>query len=103
MAQPGAARVVQVAVEMADAQSVERDAGLRGELPGGLAPGLAVLPAIGRNRPGATRSMTGRRLPSSSSIQACGSGAAGRVEGWYTRISSADATAALPSGTTAAD
>jgi hypothetical protein len=32
--QPGAERVVQVAVEVADAQSVELDAGLRGELPG---------------------------------------------------------------------
>ncbi len=42
VAQPGAARVVQVAVEVADAQRVERDAGLRGELPGRLAPGLAV-------------------------------------------------------------
>src|SRR5215468_2264856 len=46
-------------------------------------------PAISRNRPGATRSLTGRRLPSSSSIQAWGSGAPGRVDGWYTRTSPA--------------
>ena len=43
MAQPGAARVVQVPVEVADPQRVERDAGLRGELAGRVAPGLAVL------------------------------------------------------------
>ena len=38
-------------------------------------------PAISRKRPGVTRSLIGRRLPSSSSIQACGSGAPGRVDG----------------------
>ena len=43
VAQPGAARVVVVAVEVADPHRVEREAGLRGELPGRLAPGLAVL------------------------------------------------------------
>jgi len=43
VALPGAARVVVVAVEVADPQRVERDAGLRGEVPGRLAPGLAVL------------------------------------------------------------
>ena len=43
MAQPGAARVVQVAVEVADPHRVEREAGLRGELPGRIAPCLAVL------------------------------------------------------------
>ena len=43
VAQPGAARVVIVAVEVADPQRVEREAGLRGELPGCVAPCLAVL------------------------------------------------------------
>ena len=41
-----------------------------------------------RKRPGPTRSLIARRLPSSSSIQACGSGAPGRVVGSYTRMSS---------------
>jgi len=44
VALPGAARVVQVPVEVADPQRVERDVRLRGELAGCLAPGLAVLP-----------------------------------------------------------
>jgi hypothetical protein len=43
VAQPGAARVVAVAVEVADPHRVERDIRLRGELPGSFAPGLAVL------------------------------------------------------------
>jgi len=42
-AQPGAARVVPVAVEVADPHRVERDVRLGGELPGRFAPGLAVL------------------------------------------------------------
>jgi len=42
MAYPGAARVVQVPVEVADPQRVEREVRLRGELPGSFAPGLAV-------------------------------------------------------------
>src|SRR5690242_13109581 len=42
-AQPGAARVVQVAVEVADPHRVEREVRLRGELPGRLAPWLALL------------------------------------------------------------
>ena len=44
MALPGAARVVVVAVEVADPHRVDRDARDGGELPGRLAPGLAVLP-----------------------------------------------------------
>jgi hypothetical protein len=43
VAQPGAARIVVVAVEAADPQRVEPDVRLRGELPGRFAPGLAVL------------------------------------------------------------
>src|SRR5271166_3203053 len=43
VALPGAARVVVVAVEVADPHRVERDVRLRGELPGRLAPGVAVL------------------------------------------------------------
>jgi hypothetical protein len=72
---------VAVAVEVADPHRVERDIRLRGELPGSFAPGLAVLAGDQQERPGATRSLTGRRRPSSSSIQACGSGAPGRVDG----------------------
>jgi hypothetical protein len=81
VALPGAARVVVVAVEVADPHRVERDVRFFGELPGRFAPGWPSSPAISRNRPGATRSLTGRRRPSSSSIQACGSGAPGRVDG----------------------
>jgi hypothetical protein len=43
VAQPSAARIVVVAVEMADPHRVERDVRLRGELPGSFAPDLAVL------------------------------------------------------------
>jgi hypothetical protein len=43
VARPGASRVVQVAVEVADPQCVEREARFFGELAGGVAPGLAVL------------------------------------------------------------
>jgi hypothetical protein len=43
VAQPGAARVVAVAVEVADPHRVERDVRLGGELPGSFAPGLAIL------------------------------------------------------------
>jgi hypothetical protein len=43
VALPGAARVVPVAVEVADPQRVQREAGLGGELPGRLAPDVAVL------------------------------------------------------------
>src|SRR5689334_14633612 len=43
VAQTGAARVVQVAVEVADPHRVEREVRLRGELPGRLAPWLALL------------------------------------------------------------
>ncbi|HWN01331.1 MAG TPA: hypothetical protein VNO54_30130 [Streptosporangiaceae bacterium] len=50
-----------VAVEVADPQRVERDVRLRGELPGSFAPGPAVLVGDQQNRPGATRSLTGRR------------------------------------------
>jgi AcrR family transcriptional regulator len=42
VAQPGAARVVEVAVEMADPHRVDRDVRLGGELPGCLAPRVAV-------------------------------------------------------------
>ncbi len=52
MAEPGAARVVQVAVEVPDPQRVERDVRLRGELPGGFAPGLAVLAGDQQEAPG---------------------------------------------------
>jgi hypothetical protein len=55
MAQPAAARVVQVAVEVADPQRVERDVRLRGEPPGGVAPGLAVLAGDQQEAPGARR------------------------------------------------
>jgi hypothetical protein len=73
VAQLGAARVVAVAVEVADPHRVERDIRLGGELPGSFTPAWPSSPAI-RNRPGATRSLTGRRRPSSRSIQAYGSG-----------------------------
>jgi hypothetical protein len=43
VAQPGTARVVVVAVKVADPQRVQRDARLHGELPGCLVPRLAVL------------------------------------------------------------
>ena len=43
MAQPGAARVIQVAVEVADPHRVERQARVGGELLSCFAPGLAVL------------------------------------------------------------
>ena len=43
VAQPAAARVIEVAVEVADPQRVEREVLFRGELPGGLAPALTVL------------------------------------------------------------
>ncbi len=43
MAQPGAARVIQVAVEVADPHRVERQARFGGKLQGCFAPGLAVL------------------------------------------------------------
>ena len=81
VALPGAARVVVVAVEVADPYRVEREVGFRGELPGRLAPGRAVLAGDQQEPPGATRSLTGRRLPSSSSTQACGRGVPGRVDG----------------------
>src|SRR5208282_4716697 len=42
VALPAGARVVVVAVEVADPQCVERETGLRGELPGCFAPCLAV-------------------------------------------------------------
>jgi hypothetical protein len=57
-AQPAAARVEEVAVEVADPQRVERQADLRGERARRLAPLLAVLPAISRKRPSPTRSLT---------------------------------------------
>ena len=80
-AQPAAARVVQVAVEVPDPHRVEREPALLGELLCGLAPAWPSSPAMSRKRPGATRSLIARRLPFSSSIQACGSGAPGRVDG----------------------
>ncbi len=61
VALPGAARIVVVAIEVADPQRVERDVRLRGELPGRFAPGLAVPAGDQQSRPGATKSLTGRR------------------------------------------
>ena len=74
VAQPGAARVEQVAVEMADPDRVQRQAGLRGQVARGLAPWPAVLSGDQQEAPGAHEVLDGRRPPSSSSIQACGSG-----------------------------
>jgi hypothetical protein len=80
MAQPGAARVEEVAVEVTDPQRVERDVRLRGELFGCLAPGEAVFADDQQETPWGDEVLDRRRLPSSSSIQACGRGAPGRVD-----------------------
>ena len=101
--QPGAARVEEIAVEVADPDSVERDAGLVRKLACRLAPCATVLAGNEQEAPGATRSLIGRRRPSSSSTQACGSGAPGRVPGRYTRMSSREAGSSVPSGTIAAE
>jgi hypothetical protein len=65
VAQPGAARVVAVAVEVADPHRVERDVRLAGD----------------QQEPPRRDEVLTERRPSSSSIQACGSGAPGRVDG----------------------
>lgn len=78
---PGAARVGEVAVEVADPQCVEREVLLGGELSGSLTPGFSVFPAMSRKRPGGTTSLIAQRLPCWSSSQAWGRGAPGRVEG----------------------
>ena len=80
MARPEQARVEEVALAVADAHRVERQAGLGRQLARGVAPVRAVLARDQQEATGVTRSLIGRRLPLSS-IQACGSGAPGRVDG----------------------
>ena len=79
------------------------DAGLRGELPGCVAPCPALL--AGDQQESSRRDEVLDRAALAVLVidQGVRQRDPGRVEGWYTRISSADAGAALPSGTTAAD
>jgi hypothetical protein len=77
---PRAPRVEQVAVEVPDADGIDWDVGVGGKPARGRAPCVAP-PATSRNRPGATSFRRASRLPSSSSIQAWGSGEPGRVDG----------------------
>ncbi len=103
VAQPDAARVVVVAVEVADPHRVERDVRLGGEVPGGVAPGLAVLAGDEQEPPRGDEVLDRAAAAVLVVDPGVRQGAPGRVDGWYTRMSSAGAGAVLPSGTMAAD
>ena len=92
-----------VAVEVADPQRVEREAGLRGELPGRLAPGVAVLAGDQQEPPRRDEVLDRAAVAVLVIDPGVRQRGTGRVDGWYTRMSSTGAGAALPSGTTAAD
>ena len=80
-AQPRAARVKQVAVDVPDPDRVDRNSRAWARSRAASHHAWPSSPAISRNRPGATRSLIGRRWPFSSSIHACGRGEPGRVVG----------------------
>jgi hypothetical protein len=64
---------------MTDPHRVQRPAGLRSQLDATLTPWGAVRSGDQQEAPRSQRSLTGRRMPPSSSIQVSGSGAHGRV------------------------
>ena len=103
MAQPGAARVIQVAVEVADPRRVERQARVGGELLGCFAPGLAVLAGDQQEPPRRDEILEQAAV----TVLAVDPGVRQRSTrpgaGLITRTSSAGTGGALPSGTTAAD
>jgi hypothetical protein len=103
MAQPGAARVVEVTVQVADPHRADGKMRRCRELPGRFAPRLAVLAGDQREAPRGDEVLDRAAVAVLVVDPGVRQGAPGRVDGWYTRTSSAGASAALPSGTTAED